>query len=198
MTRDAEIRRRPGGRSARVRQAVLEATLHAIRENGVEGVAIADVARRADVHETSIYRRWGTREKLILDALLSFSARQLPVPDTGSLRADLIAFLTELNSYLASPTGSALLRALASASADPNVAAARTAFWQERYELVRTMIDRSVARGEVRPDADRRLILEALIGPLHFRALMVDEPVDSALPASLVDLVLDGVAKRRS
>jgi hypothetical protein len=60
------------------------------------------------------------------------------------------------------------------------------------------MIDRAASRGEVPADTDPRLILEALIGPLHFRTLLTDDPIDPGLPASLVDLVLDGVATQRS
>jgi len=59
-------RRRPGGRSARVRRAVLDATLELVNAHGLDGVTVAEVAERAGVHETSIYRRWRTREELRL------------------------------------------------------------------------------------------------------------------------------------
>lgn len=82
-----------GGRSARVRAAVLAATLEAVSHNGADSLSIPDIARTAGVHETSIYRRWGSRENLVLDALLTYSQEQLPIPDTGSLREDLMAFV---------------------------------------------------------------------------------------------------------
>src|ERR1700744_3952658 len=107
---ETSVHRRPGGRSARVREAVLEATLATLAEVGVEKLAIAEVARRADVHETSIYRRWKTRENLITDALLNYSEQHLPIPDTGSLRGDLTAFGAELATYLATPMGRALVQ----------------------------------------------------------------------------------------
>ena len=69
--------RRPGGRSARVRRAVLDAALDVLHAHGMEGLAVTDVAARAGVHETSIYRRWGTREHLIVDALLEEAEEHL-------------------------------------------------------------------------------------------------------------------------
>jgi AcrR family transcriptional regulator len=193
---EPQIRRRPGGRSARVRSAVLEATLDALSEHGADGLSVADVATRAGVHETSIYRRWGSRERLMIDALLSYSEHQLPIPDTGSLRQDLTVFATQLAAYLASPRGSTLLRALALATDDPSITEARDGFWQTRYELAKVMIERAVARDEIPDPADPRLALEILIAPLHFRTLLTSEPVDDTLLRRLVDLLIDGMTAR--
>ena len=102
---DAAVRQRPGGRSARVRQSVLDATLALLGGGGLDKLTVADIAQRAGVHETSIRRRWRTRENLICDALLNYSELHLPIPDTGSLREDLAAFATELAAYLTTPLG---------------------------------------------------------------------------------------------
>jgi AcrR family transcriptional regulator len=190
---EVALRRRPGGRSARVRQSVIDATLALLGEGGLEEITVADVARRAGVHETSVRRRWRTRENLICDALLNNSEQYLPIPDTGSLREDLVAFASELAAYLATPLGRALIHAMVSTGGDPALAEARTAFWQTRYELASAMIERAVARGELPAAVDGRLALEALIAPLNFRALLTDEPPDEDLPARLTDLVLDGI-----
>jgi AcrR family transcriptional regulator len=192
---DAAVRRRPGGRSARVRESVLAATLTVLGDRGLDKLTVAEVAQRAGVHETSVRRRWGTRENLVCDALLSHSEQSLPIPDTGSLREDLVAFASELAAYLRTPLGRALVHALATRSDEPAVAEARNAFWQTRYELARTMIDRAVARGELPAAVDGRLALEALIAPLNFRALLTDEPPDDELPSKLADLVLGGITR---
>jgi AcrR family transcriptional regulator len=188
------VRRRPGGRSARVRQSVLDATLTVLSEEGVDKLTVADIAERSGVHETSIRRRWGSKENLICDALLNYSEVHLPIPDTGSIREDLGAFASELAAYLATPLGRALLQAMATAAGDAAVAEVRTAFWQTRYELASAMIERAVARGELPETVDARLALEALIAPLNFMALMSDEPPDEDLPGRLADLVLHGIA----
>ena len=106
-------RRRPGGRAARVREAVHQAVLDVVAEQGVDKVGIPEVSRRSGVRDSSIYRRWGTRENLILDVLLAASERTLPVPDTGTLHGDLTTFATALIGYLDAPLGHGLARALA-------------------------------------------------------------------------------------
>jgi len=194
MTEPA-VRRRPGGRSARVRQSVIDATLALLGAGGLDKLTVADVAARAGVHETSIRRRWRTKEALICDALLNSSEQYLPIPDTGSLREDLATFACELAVYLATPLGRALLHAMTAAGEDPALAEARTAFWQRRYELASTMIERAIARGEVPATVDSRLALEALIAPLNFRALLTGELADDDLPRQLADLVLDGIGR---
>jgi AcrR family transcriptional regulator len=191
---EAAIRSRPGGRSTRVRQSVLDATLTLLAERGLDSLTIADIAECAGVHETSIRRRWRTRENLICDALLNYSEVHLPIPDTGSLREDLAAFASELATYLTTPLGRALLHAMATRGEDPTLAEARTAFWQARYELASAMIERAVARGELAATVDSRLALEALIAPLNFRALLTDEPPDGDLPRRVADLVLYGIS----
>ena len=190
---EAAVRRRPGGRSAHVRQSVLDATLALLGERGPHELTVADIAERAGVHETSIRRRWRTKESLICDALLNNSEQHLPVPDTGSLREDLVTFASELAAYLATPLGRALVHAMAKTGDDPALAEARTAFWQARYDLASAMIERAAARGEIPATVDGRLALEALIAPLNFRALLTDEPPADDLAGNLADLVLDGI-----
>jgi AcrR family transcriptional regulator len=177
----------------RRREAVLDATLEILGEHGAAALTISELAARARVHETSIYRRWGSRENVIIDALLSASDERLPIPDTGSLRADLIAFATSLGSYLNSALGSALVRALASTSTDKAIDATRQRFWEARYALASQMITRAIERGEVPATTDPRLVLEALIAPLHFRALLTAEAIDKQLATRLVDLLLHGL-----
>ena len=189
-------RRRTGGRSARVREAVLKATLRVVAEQGADAVSIREIARQARVHETSIYRRWRTKEHLILDALLDYSEEQLPIPDTGTLRDDLVAFATSVTNYLASPLGRTLARAMAVADDDVTQAATRAQFWQSRFGLARVIVDRATSRGELPDDIDPAMALELLIAPLHFRTLLTRQPVDEQLAGQVVDLLLKGIASR--
>lgn len=181
-----------------MRGAVSDAVLHALAEQGADKLSVAEVAARAGVHETSIYRRWGTREKLIVDVLLGYSEQRLPIPDTGSIRGDLTALAGSLRDYLSTPLGTALTRTLASTGDDPVLAEHRTAFWSARHRQVGVIIERAVARGELPADTDARLALEALIAPMHFRVLLTREPLDDQLPGRLADLVLNGLAAPES
>ena len=190
---DTDVRRRPGGRSARVRESVIDAALVVLSSNGHDALTVSEVAARAGVHETSIYRRWGSRENLIIDALLSASQEFLPIPDTGSLRADLIAFANSLGAYLNGTLGNALASALAARSTDPAMDATRQRFWDARYALASPMITRAIERGEVPPTTDPALALEALVAPLHFRVLLTGEPTDEQFTTQLVDMLVDGL-----
>jgi AcrR family transcriptional regulator len=189
-----EAQRRPGGRSARVRAAVLQAALEAMAEYGAGGVTISEIARRAGVHATSVQRRWGTAENVTLDAMLTRSQEELPVPDTGTLREDLIAFARLIAAYLATPLGTALSRTMAVAEDDPDMAEGRLQFWRARYDIARVMISRAIERRELAAGTDSQLALELLIAPLHFRALLTRQPIDDTMIEQVVDTLLRGLA----
>ncbi|MFF8772125.1 TetR/AcrR family transcriptional regulator [Kitasatospora sp. NPDC015120] len=191
------VRRRTGGRSARVRAAVLEATLQVISERNSGVVGIGEIARRAGVHETSLYRRWGSAGQLFLDALLNHGEQQLSTPDTGSLRDDLCAIARSAAAALDTPLGAALTRSMAASDDDPDLAAGRARFWSSRVETTRVVIDRAVARGELPPGTDAALALELLVAPLYFRALLTRWPVDDDLVERTVDALLHGLARDR-
>ncbi|MFD8693259.1 TetR/AcrR family transcriptional regulator [Kitasatospora purpeofusca] len=194
---DAEpIRRRPGGRAARVRQAVLVAALEVLAEEGVARFGIAAVAARAGVNETTVYRRWGTREKLVLDAMLAGSTEGIPVPDTGDVRTDLAAFARALADYLATPTGRGVARAAALSSEDPELAEAWHAFWRSRLDQAGVIVDRAVERRELPAGTEAALALELLCAPIQTRALLGHRPIEPDLPERLADAVLDGLRGR--
>jgi AcrR family transcriptional regulator len=185
--------RRTGGRSARVRSAVLEATIDTLLTQTVDDLSIAEVARHAGVHETSIYRRWGNKANLILDAALSRVQVELALPDTGSLRGDLLALLRAMAAFEATPFVEAVLR-LNVGEDPPEVAANRARVWVEADTLIGAVLDRAEARGELPVGIDRRLALETLIGPLQVRLLLSREPFDDAYHEQIVDVVLGGLA----
>jgi AcrR family transcriptional regulator len=191
-----EIRRRPGGRSAQVRSAVVAATLELLADNGPTGVTISEVAKRAGVHETSIYRRWGNRDRLVLDAMVERSAELIQVPDSGSLRADLIALGQGLVEYGRTPLGEALMRTMAACTDDDGTASARAEFWLARYEESRVVVERAKQRGELDDSVDARLLLEMFIAPIHFRLLLTREGVDQEFLERNAEVVVDGFCAR--
>jgi len=195
MTTD-QPRPRPGGRSTRVVQSVTQATLDMMADKGFADFTIGDVAARAGVNEASIYRRWGTRDNLIVETLLASSQRSIPVPDTGSIRSDLTELLCAIADYLGTPVGRATSQALATSGDESRWAQVRFDFWTTRLALARAIVDRAVERGEIPAGTDPRLVLETLVAPLQFRTLVTREAFDHRLCRQLVELVLDGVLPR--
>ena len=185
---------RLGRRGEALRRAVLDATIEEITAHGADATTIQAIASRAGVHETSIYRRWKTRENLILDALIDRTSADIPTPNTGSLRGDLVALARAIAAFLQSPVGAAFLKAGAQAPAANDEALHD--FWAARRGTLAAVIDRAKERGELERTVDGRLVLEAVVAPLHFRTLLTKEPIDHGFLERLVDLVLSGAVTR--
>jgi AcrR family transcriptional regulator len=183
------VRPRLGGRSARVRRGVLEATLALLREQG-DGFSIPQVAARAGVHDATIYRRWGTRDALIVDAIRSHLGETVPLPDTGSLTGDLTAFLERSVAFLASPLGTQLVRATVGAES-PAADNPRATYWPVRLEEIGVMVERAVARGELPRArlAEATLTAEMLLAPLYFRLLVTRGPLDETFASQVAAFV---------
>jgi AcrR family transcriptional regulator len=165
-----------------------------LTKRGLDAFTIAEVAARAGVHETSIYRRWGTKNALAREALMHHAESGIPIPDTGSLRSDLVALLERFVAVMASPQGQALLAL--SSSQHPHVVAARRVFWRRRFDSIRTMFHRAVARGEFPRRADPMEFLETLIAPLYLRALVTAEPLEAWPRNEMIDRMLTVYAVR--
>ena len=192
------LRRRPGGRSARVRAAAIAATLAELAESGYSALSLESVARRAGVHKTTLYRRWGTREDLVLEAMLERAGEHIPVPNTGSLRKDLFELAQTAAANAASPEVAAMARAVvAQMPHDSRLAAANRRFWDERLALDGIIVEQAIERGEVAPGTQPRQVIESVLGPIHLRLLLTGEPISRDVLQAIVDVVVDGIAQRR-
>ena len=190
---------RPGGRTARVRQAVLSAFLDELVESGYAEVTFEGLAARAGVHKTTLYRRWGSREALLLDAALVTAEEAVPVPDTGALETDLRELAGSVAANLASPSAQAMLRAVvAEAATKPAVAEAVQQFWRVRFAATRVIVDRAVGRGEVAPRVDAVGVIEALVGRVYLRSLVTLDPIDEAFLDEHAALIAAAVVSGRS
>jgi AcrR family transcriptional regulator len=194
----AAPKRRPGGRSSRVRAAAIAATLAELAEGGYAALSLERIARRAGVNPTSLYRRWGNRERLVLEAMLEQVAAHVSVPDTGSLRDDLLELARTAAANAARPEVAAMARAVAAqAPYDAELAAANEAFWAERLALDGAIVERAIERGEVDAETDPTQVIEAVIGPIHLRLLLTGRPIDHAFLERTVDTVVDGIRRPR-
>lgn len=190
-------RKRPGGRSARVVSSVHTATLELLEEGGFENLQLPEVAERAKVNRTTVYRRWPTRVDLVVDLLYSFTDVNVPDPDTGSFEEDLVALLTEVADALSSRALRSLVRSTTEAAEnDAQIRDAQHAFWERRFRLSGTIVERAIARRELAPDTDPRLLLELASGPVYFRALLTTDPVDDNYIALITRSMKEAYAPR--
>jgi len=182
-------------RSGDADRAILEAAATLLAERGVANMSIEEVAARSRVAKTTIYRRWPSKGSLALDSFVVRFLGQQPLPDTGSLRSDLLRALRSWRRAVLRPdTARSLTGLIAAAQDDPALAAA----WRHRVvEPVRSqwrsMFERAIARGEIRPDADVDLATDMLFGPAYHRLLNGHLPISEAFVRAVVEYVLAGL-----
>jgi AcrR family transcriptional regulator len=174
-------RPRPPGRGAKVRAAVLRATLQELADSGYAELTVDKVARRCGVHKTTIYRRWPDRESLVADAVIGRAAVEVPFPDTGDIEADLRQLARSLVRFLNSPAGKALAAAtLSDASRIPEIAEAKHRFFADRFHRATLVVSGAIARGELPAGTDPAELVRALVAPIYLRLLVTAEPISQA------------------
>jgi len=138
------------------------------------------VAKRAGVDPATVYRRWPSRPQLAADALLEIAHAAVPIPDNGDLQADLAEFLRALATALSDPAILQLFHALSAARAEAqgDLRVMLHSFWATRYRGAEEMVERAIQRGELSPDVEPHDVIEQLVAPSYFRALVTGEPLD--------------------
>jgi AcrR family transcriptional regulator len=181
--------RRPGGRAARVGAAVHQAVTDLISERGYGEFSIGDVAARAGVADSSIYRRWGNLETLLTDVALTRLNARSPMPDTGSLAGDLRTYAATVAREITGPDGLALLRlAVALSSTGQQGQQAGDDLRAERTRQLQSMLDRARERGEHAPDVFD--LLDHVLAPMYVRVLFGMGPLTPDYVDGLVDRLL--------
>ncbi|MFW6722096.1 TetR/AcrR family transcriptional regulator [Streptomyces sp. MAR4 CNY-716] len=172
---------RPGGRTARVRAAVLKAAGDVLAEQGFAHLDLADVARRAEVGKTTVYRRWGSATGLVADLLADMAEQSVPRTETGTLLGDLRANARLVLDTLTDPRQGALFRAvIAAATCDDRTAAALHRFYAIRIAEWAPCVEQAVARGELPEGTDPHEVVRAVSAPLYYRLLASGDPLDTA------------------
>ena len=187
--------RSPGRpRSAASHRAILESTVELLAEGGFNRLTMGGIAERAGAGKSTIYRRWSSKEEVVLAAVEEFVTTLTP-PDTGALRSDLIALLEKTARRYQSPTGQAVLGLAAELLHNESLARTfREEVLRPRRAAVRTLLERGARRGELRADVDLELVIDLLYGPLNYRLLVTGYDTSETFVAELVDAVLLGCA----
>lgn len=173
---------RPGGRTARVRAAVLDAAGDLLVEHGFAAIDLAQIAERAGVGRTTVYRRWGTPAGLVADLVTAMAEESLPRTDTGSLLGDLTAQARLVQKTLSDPRQGRLFKALIVAAAcDDNAATALHSFYDARYAVWAPSVTDAIDRGELPATTDPEQVVRAVSAPLYYAFLVSAQPLTTAL-----------------
>ncbi|WP_414440221.1 TetR/AcrR family transcriptional regulator [Burkholderia sp. 22PA0106] len=175
---------RPGGRSARVQDAVHRAVRSLQQETGRDGLTVPAIAARAGVRPSTIYRRWGDLPQLLSDvAVENLLPDSLP-PNTGSFRQDMEDWLAQYLEEMSSEVGRTLLRDVL-CSTDPLNAGQCAHCIEEQLDLMR---EQALARGETPPAC--QTVMDYVIAPLVYRILFTAEAPTYPFAQALLNRVL--------
>jgi AcrR family transcriptional regulator len=186
-------------RSKRAHEAILAAAAQLIDERPYSDVCIEAIASRAGVGKQTIYRWWPSKAALLMEACAAKVAREVPLPDQGSVEEDLRDYLTHIcaffNNQISKP---AIAGLLAEAQCDAELAQAfQERLLMQRRVVLRTILERGAARGELRGNVDLNVIMDMVHGAIWYRTLLLRAPLDETFIENLIDQVLAGVGARQ-
>jgi AcrR family transcriptional regulator len=180
------------GRSARVVEAILTAVAEELGRAGYANLRIEDVATRSGVNKTTIYRRWPQKSELVIAAIERLAAKP-EVFDTGSLRGDLSAMLSDLRSGISETSaGRGIARMMQAERAHPEVGGVLRRMRATHLAARRAPFERAIARGEIPAGSDIELISELAVAPVMNRLVHHHEDVDDAFLRGIVEMIVRG------
>jgi len=177
---------------------VMAATIAELARTGIDGLSIEDVAARADVNKTSIYRRWPTPQVLARQALECATDASTGPIDTGSLRGDVTEWAREFRRVALSPDMQTVIRLRFGTPGGGRMLALTNELAEKKHARTRAMLLRAVERGELPPGTDTDLLHEVMFGAMLYLVVFAPEPCDEARLERALLLILDGVAHPRS
>jgi AcrR family transcriptional regulator len=182
-------------RSERAHQAILTAARELLIEKGFAAMRLEHVAARAGVGKATIYRRWPSKEALAQDLLSHLAAPHIEVADSGNTRDEMLAAVTNpMRAVTESDFGPVIRALLSQIASNPSIGDPfRASVVEARRAEIAKVIERGVARGDLRPDADAGVATELLVGPVYFR-LMFGGVLDLEFAKRIVDSVMRGYA----
>jgi AcrR family transcriptional regulator len=193
----AAVPRRGRGRrpADEVRADILQAVGRLLLTEGMATFTIERVAQVSGASKTTIYKWWPSKGALALDGYFHAVEEALAFPDTGDIAADLATQVRAFVQLISqTPAGRVLAELIGQAQTDPDLAAA----FSEHYSLGRRRLavealERAQRRGEIRPEADPRVVVDQLWGAAYNRLLVPDEPLTDEFAVALVDNLMLGL-----
>ncbi|MEU6171712.1 TetR/AcrR family transcriptional regulator [Streptantibioticus parmotrematis] len=193
----SQLRRPRSGnrRDEAARLAVLHAADDLLVEHGFGALTVEAIARRAGVAKQTIYRWWPSKVEILLDTLIEDSAKRIPVPADEPTAESVRGYLRGFARFLTrDPAGKVLLALLAEAQHDPGTARSLHERWlAPRRARERAMLAGATDAGEIAPALGPDATMDALLGPIVYRAL-----TGASIPRGLVDTLVEALLKPRA
>ena len=181
-------------------EAVVKDVLEAVRAEvalvGFRAMRIEDVALRAEVAKTTIYRRWPKKEDLLFDMLQSMLFASYVVTETGNLREDLVAIGRHMRDRITDIEGQAIGRMVMAERSEPEVRSLVDRIREHNISIPRKMLIRARERGEVASGVDPEILLATLVGSIHHRVFVRGAEMSDTDLETVVDLLLNGARPR--
>jgi hypothetical protein len=181
---------------ASLRRDILAAAVAELRTWGFERFSFEAVADRAELPPEVVRDLWSSTEKLVVDALVQLCGLTVRVPDTGSLKNDLVGLLTAFADYFNTDIGRSLLRTAVIGPDQCAPTGVRAHLWRTSGKALRVIFKRAERRNEIRQGIDHNIALQIATGPLFQRALYSNDPIDTAFCAHIADLVWHAVRRQ--
>lgn len=182
--------KRPGGRTADVTRRINQALIELLSEGGLEACTFQNVANKAGVERSTLYRRNPDRWPTIVDAIIELAERETARFDAGSFRADLTATLINLARVLKGPLGPSLME-VAGALQSGVAPGQAERFWKSRQLQLAPMFEAAISRGELPADIDRDELFGMAAGPIYFRKFIASKPLSEDWVRKVADQVCD-------
>ena len=190
--------RRGRPRSDSTHRRILDAARELLTQGSFADFRMEHVAARAGVSKAAIYRRWSSKQALAQEVLVELAGPHITVAETGNTREELLAAVVNpMRAVTDTPFGPVIRSVMSQIATDPKLGDPfRATVVQARRAEVAKVIERGIARGDLRADADPTIATELLVGPVYFRVMFGGElTLDFA--NRVVDAVLDGYGRHR-
>lgn len=189
MTEAGDLRHVDGERTL-----ILDAAVAELAARNLGGFSLKGVAARAGLPEVAIKQIWQNTPQLLSAAMAAFRERHMPIPDTGTLRGDLLQFAKSYADAVNTPAGRRVMEALLISTKDWDPADSRAAFLSGRQDRIAVVIARGVQRGECRPDTDPNRLVDVLAAYLCTSVMFYDRQITDEDCHYVVNLLMDGIA----
>ncbi|GAA4599255.1 AcrR family transcriptional regulator [Actinoplanes octamycinicus] len=181
-------------RSEQSRQAILTAAAGLCAEVGYAATTVEGIAARAGVGKQTIYRWWPSKAAVLLEHMERVREAQAGFPDTGDLRADLLAQTSAVQALFGGDLGAVWRGLLIAAQSEDVAAAGVRALLEQAISDAKERLARAREAGELRPDADLDMAVEIIYGPLYHAWLLRARPLPEAYMKEVLALVFEGLA----